>query len=485
MKPTPTSLLAQARVGLRALADRLAPPPVTLAEPTPAETPRRPDYAELGVSGTRMAGGRISGYELNRDLTGSQWVATAEEMTRTDPAAQGVVDATVQTLMSETWEWQPASDDDGQPDAHSQQASSFLNEAFGLASKRPRMTGGWEAAQQAIYRYIPVGYRYLEEIYRIEDGRVWLDHYADREPSAHAEWVTDPTTGDLSAVEQYDWQSGLKRRAKPIPASKLVLFTRGRTGDNFEGVGLCRPMYVWWQLKRHAYDLLAIGTERYAVGTPLVKTNRELLRTNGYSDADIDQLVNTAKAQAKAYISHEQGYLATVEGIALEIFGDNAFDPARLLSVIDKCDEQMHGAGMLGFLRLGINDTGSRSVGEVSESFFRRAAVNHNDYVAQVVTGGTAARLLRWNFPSLPKRLHPRLVHEGLLDSPLVANSAAIGQGVRDGLLTWTDQDEADYRRANKLRPLPKGMQRTALDRTASRDPAAALAAVMAERSTR
>ena len=419
------------------------------------ETPTRPEFSEIGASGTRLTGGWISGYEQNASLSGAMWAQECELMLRTDPQVSSIIDAVIQTLLSGTWRFSPVEGSEG-----SARAAEYLNECFGMAGKRGRLQGGWEATLAKILGYVPLGYRYLEEVYSVSEGRVWLRKLSDREPSAHRRWITDDRTGDLVAVEQQ--VVGSRSGTKQIPANKLVLFTRRQSGQNYEGRGLMRSMHPWFLLKRHTYDLLAIGAERWTTPTPIVRVDRQAAIEAGFSDEQINQAVEAAKANAKAYVAHEAAYLIEIVGVSFDIFGAGAFDPEKAASIIRVCDEQMTAAALLGFLRLGVTDTGSRSVGEVLQSFFRRACINDLDVVAQVIGGpagpgtGTAGRLLSWNFPSLPASEAPRLVHEGLNPSPLMELAASLPSWVQSQLLTWSRNDQDALRHAAGLDPLPE-----------------------------
>lgn len=444
------------------------------------ETPRRPDYNETGISGTRLNTGFISGYETNEALTGREWAAQCELMLRADPQVSAINDAVMQTLLSATWRWKPVDTE------ASAAAADYLNECFGMAGKRGRLLGGWEAALANILGFIPVGYRYLEEVYEPRDGRVWLRKLADREPSAHMQWHSDPKTGELVSVEQQDITASGKSNLEPIPAHKLVLFTRRRTGQNYEGRGLLRSMHPWFLLKRHVYDLMAIGAERWTVPTPKVKVNLGAAASSGIEDAKVTEWTDAAKLQAKAYLSHQAGFLVENDVVTFDVFGGGAFDPSRAAAMIAVCDEQMAAAAMLGFLRLGVTDTGSRSVGEVLQTFFRRACINDLDTVCNTIGGpagpgtGTAGRLLKWNFPSLPEAEYPALEHEGLNVSPLLELLPHLPGLVQGGLVDWQRRDQQALRQAATLDPLPDDVpESTGLDAMARVNPVGALATVM------
>ena len=72
----------------------------------------RPTRRELGVSGTRLSGGRISGYEQNDQLYGLNGVLASEEMYRTDSAVFRHWQTTKQTLLSADYYVKPGIEGD-------------------------------------------------------------------------------------------------------------------------------------------------------------------------------------------------------------------------------------------------------------------------------------------------------------------------------------------------------------------------------------
>ena len=58
-----------------------------------------PRFKTLGITGTQLSGGTITGYEQNAQLTGLSWVKAAEEMLRTDPVVRRSWHMLRQTLL--------------------------------------------------------------------------------------------------------------------------------------------------------------------------------------------------------------------------------------------------------------------------------------------------------------------------------------------------------------------------------------------------
>ena len=151
----------------------------------------------------------------------------------------------------------------------------FANECWGFDGYAGQMTTSWENQLAYLFEFIPLGYRYAEEIYRVGPDsqgkiKVWLDHYADREPSAHSRWLSRDSQ-NLDGVLQNT--VGTTYTPEPIPANKLLLLTLNKTGSNFEGVGMLRPVWWWWRTKQRVSNLMCVGLDRWAVPTPKVKVD--------------------------------------------------------------------------------------------------------------------------------------------------------------------------------------------------------------------
>lgn len=442
-----------------------------------------PRFTSKGISGTQLSGGVISGYERNTQLTGLNWVTEAEDMLRTDPVVRRSWHMLRQTLLSATWRFESA--DDADPVAI--ELARFANECFGLDGYAGQMSLSWEEQLSYLLEFVPIGYRYAEELYRVgpdENGKikVWLDHYADREPSAHMKWLSRDNQS-LDGVLQN--MVGIGKVPEPIPANKLLLLTLNRTGSNFEGAGMLRPVWWWWRTKQRVANLMCVGVDRWAIPAPKVKVDRSKAEMAGLTDADINSMVDEAEAQAQAFLSSEQSYLIENDVVTFDNYAaaPNLYAQGPL-DIIRECDNQISQAFLAQFANLGISDTGSRSVGEVHLSVFRRAAINLCDLVASAVNGvdrrggGTVGRLVRWNYGAVDPSKLPRLTHSGLDTDDLAEALGMLPALVQAGLLTPDDDLERAIRERLGAGDLPEGASRTAQERTtpAALSPVASLA---------
>ena len=434
---------------------------------------RYPNFRTYGITGTQLNGGSISGYENNAKLTGLSWVNEAEEMLRTDPVVRRSWHMLRQTLLSATWRFIPGIEND----PLSEELARYANEAWGFDGHAGQMSMSWEDQLAYLFEYVPLGYRYAEEVYKVgldANGKtkIWLDYYADREPSAHSDWLSRDGQ-HLDGVLQNT--VGITKTPAPIPANKLLLLTLNKTGSNFEGIGMLRPVWWWWRTKQRVSNMMCVGLDRWAVPTPKVTIDRSVAELQGLNDSDIDVMVNDAEAQAAAFISSEQSYL--IENAAIK-FDTYAAQPNLYaqgpLDIIKECDNQISQAFLAQFANLGITDTGARSVGEIHLSMFRRAAINLCDIVASRVSGvdrsgaGTIGRLIKFNYGAVEPSKLPRLVHTGLDTDDLAESLGMLGPLVQYGLLTPDDELERAIRERLGAGDLPEDAQRSALERTAT-----------------
>ena len=438
---------------------------------TPYHKALFPRFTTKGISGTQLSGGKITGKERNPKLTGINWIREAEDMLQTDPVVRRSWHMLRQTLLSASWRFVPGVEND----PVSETLASYANEAFGFDGFAGQMSISWEEQLSYLWEFVPFGYRYAEEIYKVgpdSNGkvRVWLDYFADREPSAHNQWLSQDGQ-HLDGVIQNT--VGYTYTPEPIPANKLLLLTLNRTGSNFEGIGMLRPVWWWWRTKQRVSNLMCVGLERWAIPTPKVKVDRSQAEQQGLTDSDLNAMIDDAADQAQAFLATEQSYLVESPVIQFDSYGmtPNLYSQGPL-DIIKECDNQISQAFLAQFANLGITDSGARSVGEVHLSVFRRAAINLCDIVASQISGqdrrggGTIGRLIRWNYGYIDPSKLPRLTHTGLDTDDLAESLAMLPGLVQFGLLTPDNELERAIRERLGAGDLPEEAERSAMDRT-------------------
>ena len=247
-----------------------------------------------------------------------------------------------QTLLSASWRFESARIGDPVCD----ELARFANECFGFDGYSGQMSLSWEQQLSYLWEFVPLGYRYAEEVYRVgpdANGRikVWLDRYADREPSAHQKWLSRDGQ-QLDGV--YQDMVG-KIVPEPIPSNKMILLTLNKTGSNFEGVGMLRSCWWWWRTKQRVSNMMLVGLDRWAVPTPKVTVDRSVAEQQGYTQSDIEAMIDEAEAQAQNFLSSEQSYLVESSAVKFDNYSvmPNLYSQGPI-DIITKCDSQIAAA---------------------------------------------------------------------------------------------------------------------------------------------
>jgi len=431
-----------------------------------------PAFRSRGITGTQLGGGQISGLENNTSLIGSAWISEAEEMLRTDPIVRRSWHMLRQTLLSATWRFEA-----GMPgDPIAEKMKDYANEAFGFDGFSGQMSLSFEDQLAYMLEFVPVGYRYCEELYRAGldskgELKIWLDRFADREPSAHRQWLSRDNQNLDGVIQNMIGTI----TPEPIPSNKLLLLTLNKTGSNFEGVGMLRPAWWSWRTKQKTSNMMLVGLDRWAIPTPKVTVDRSVAEMQGLTDGDISAMIDDAEGQARAFLSSEQSYLVENAAVKFDTYSTTPYLYSQgPLDIIKLCNTEISAAFLTQFADLGNTETGSRSVGEIHLSVFRRAAINLLDLVSSAISGvgrrggGTIGRLIRWNFGAVDPSKLPRLTHSGLQTDDLAESMGMLPGLVQSGLLTPDDELERAIRERLGAGDLPEDAQRSSAERAAA-----------------
>lgn len=399
-------------------------PAPALANESTAKQSRR-----AASSGTRISGGRIQGVEKNPDLSGpGRWAEQATQMLRTDPHLRGLDRALRNTLLSATIaaEMPPAATQQKSKRAQlkakrrARRNVDFINSVFGWDGHPGQMREPWEAYMARIVMFPSYGFRVMEEVYRLNaKDQVVLDQYFDTTPESIYRWIPDVLTGDLAYIQQRHWAQG-EPQPRPIPANKAVVFSMERQGRNYEGNGLLRPCWSAYRGRQHLWDQLLVGATRWAMPIPQV-TVAPLLGADGdpYDtateiNAQREEMVETAINLVSGVTSH----VAATQNVKLETYGDGAFKGVKeLIESIVQLGREQSFAYLANHMELGVQDTGSRAVGETHHDAYLASVINIMDAIVATVVQ-TVRRLLQINFYGIdvpiPPDEMPVLKHRGL-----------------------------------------------------------------------
>lgn len=213
------------------------------------------------------------------------------------------------------------------------------------------------------------GFAVMERTFtRGKDGRVVLADMALRPAETVAEWVYD---GDeLVAIRQALTMTQLRNPNPEIPMERVYLFRTVSIKDNPEGRSILRRAYIPYVREKAHRDLEAIGHERDATGTPIVRVPKEILAATAGTDAytrktaaqNIAKRIKTGQEVGVVLSSEilEDSKTPAYDVSLLKSPGDRQFDAGP---IIDRCNREKLFATGTDVLLLGHEKTGALNEG--------------------------------------------------------------------------------------------------------------------------
>lgn len=439
-----------------------APPTVVLefrsVAPTPTAVPT-PATNEIGISGTTNYQGRLvvepntalqheRAFGLAGTLTWGEW----ERLVRTDPACASALEPTRAQLRDARVDVEAA---EGVPNA--QKHADFLE--WNLTE---RMAPGWDEVIQQMANALPFGFALHELVMVAGESKLLpggfgyvLERLAERLPSSiHPNgWLEKD--GELVNIRQLGVDStGRWRGDIYLPASKVLLTTWNRTGNNYQGWSIFRPVWYVAKIREQLLKVLAVGMQRESCGIPAAVSN-----TTNPKALDENQREKLETMLANL-VYHENASIVMPEGWTLEwIFSAGANKSSVLdawsrlgLVILEQAQAQQQ--------YLGTSNTGSRAVGQVHDAgadSFAQGVVATLEGVLNGVGSrpytGLAKKLIDANWG--PQTAYPN-IRITLKKSKLAATdrTAAALTARQAGLLTPTSDDENVMREELGFEPM-------------------------------
>ena len=342
----------------------------------------RAEAVPIGSRGLKNMGGVIS-EEYQKELrTLRQRVAVYSEMAN-DPYLGAALNV-LETLMAGIeYRIQPKKGNEGSPRA--------INEAEFVSWALRGMETSWEDFMSELLTMLTHGFAAMERTFKIHQpperwrpvegasntsvldkerwaGRVVFADIALRPAETVWEWVYD---GDrLVALKQQLTATQVQDTTPTIPMERVYLFRTVSIKNNPEGRSILRRAYIPYVREKHHRDLEAIGHERDATGTPIVRVPKEIMSaeagTTAYTRKQAAQ--NIAKrmktgTEVGVVLSsevHEESKTPLYDVSLLKSPGERQFDAGP---IIERCNREKLFATGTDMILLGHEKTGALNEG--------------------------------------------------------------------------------------------------------------------------
>ena len=338
---------------------------------------------EKGASGTRNFNGRIENGDPNTSLThslaygtGAKW-GEWETLVRTDPDIASALSYVVSPLRDALLNVEPAEHPLVDP-VEAQKHADFVK--FNL--EHFLQTRWVDLVQQQVRGALGSGFALHEKVHAVCEhpllpgGKGYgVRRLAERLPSTVAvngwrERENENGEVDLAVVVQRGQMrvagnaTSMMLSDIELPAESLLLTTWDRSGNNYAGCSIFRPVYYLARVRQALARIIAIGHERESLGVPVASGDTDL------DEAKYQELLR----QLEDIRFHEDAAMVMPKGWKLEFITSAATNKQSVIDaynhlgmlILRQCNAQL--------LALGTSDnTGNRSLGEVhagvSESF--------------------------------------------------------------------------------------------------------------------
>lgn len=307
-------------------------------------------------------------------------------------------------------------------------------------------------------RYIHYGSLLFEVIWEAVDPRTGWSvpvEIAARLPSSILRWGDGD---ELGPVLQRTPSGSVE-----LPGSKLLLFSMGRISSDWLGLAASRSAWGPWTRMNEAIDLRMSGLARRGMTPAKVKSDPAGAMRSSISEGLLTKLTADAVEGVVAAMSGQNPVIVDTPGVVETDFGSaDGFDGAAYLAAEAREVENIYAAYSVEFLRMGINGSGNRSLGEVHMDLLRRIIVDDVEEICDTMNGpwrpggGLVGALCELNFGVGDPRDLPTITVTGLDPQPLLEALAQLGSLKDSGWLTPQDADENTLRRAMRM-PLFEG----------------------------
>lgn len=171
--------------------------------------------------------------------------------------------------------------------------AAFVEDAF-----FKRMEGTFDDFLRQALTMLPFGFSIFEKVYKEEGGKIYIKKLAQRLARSVWKWNREPD-GRVGITQFLYMNDEGKPANVDIPASKLLIFSFRREGDNFQGVSVLRSSYKPWYIKDTLYKLDAVKHERMAIGIPILTLPQSHTDND---EAEAENILASLRATEKSYV---------------------------------------------------------------------------------------------------------------------------------------------------------------------------------------
>lgn len=402
---------------------------------------------EVGISGTANFGGEVvaeSNHKLLWNLAhgtpGVRGWGEWEKARRTDEAVAKSLNHVLGPVRDSRVDVVEAADNPNGK-AHAE----FIRECI------KNVSPGWsEFLTQSLGGALMSGFALHEECWSVVESK-WapsgkgmaITKMAERLPnSVKSNGWLESDDGDLRAIAQLG-PRGSKWENVELPASKVFLNTWDRSGNNYLGYSVYRPVWYLIQIRAEIAKIIGVSMVREGAGIPIAISK----------DDNSQELTEPERETLQEFISncvyHENAGVIMPRGWDLKWLFSPSTSRSAIIEAYNHLGLMVMAQVGAQQLNLGTGSTGSRSVGEVHDATsiaFIQGALSHQEDLLNGVSGRAYTGWVRKqiDFTFGPQKSYPRVkLTLKKPQLPVLERFTAAKLAKDAGLISkWTRDDE-------------------------------------------
>lgn len=387
-----------------------------------ADTPKRVNSKQLGVSGLR----RYGPYVYEEFLPELRWPNAGkiyQEMSDNDAVIGSILYLAEMLIRGSSWTVEPASES-----AEDIEAAKFLESCM------HDMDMSWANTICEILSMLTYGFSFHEIVYKVRrgpsesngrykskysDGRIGWRRLPIRAQTSLAEWEFNDE-GDVTAFIQ---QCEPMFKRVRIPMSKGLLFRTRISKDNPEGKSLLRNAYRAWFFKKHFEEIEGIGIERDLAGFPVLTAPENMDLWDDTNPEMVKLKANAEDLVASVRRDSEEGILLPA-GWKLELLTSGSSRQIDIGSTIERYDNRIAITMLSDIILIGNTKSGSFALADTKQSLLAAALQAQLSNIADVFNAKAVPDLFKYNtFKNLTD--YPKIV-PGNIQTPSLNEVALV-----------------------------------------------------------
>lgn len=415
--------------------------------------PKAPAFAEVGVSGLKVASGYVS-EEFLTELRGSNANKIYRQMSESDPIVRAVLTAVELILRAVDWRVEPA-DDSSEAESEAEFVESLLDDmshtfADFIGEALSMLAFGWSYHEIVLKRRVGPDQTDGSLRSKFTDGRVGIRKLPIRSQDSLLRWEMQDDGGIAGLWQQPPMGGGLLY----IPIERALLFRTTSKKNNPEGVSILRSAYRPWHLLKTIEDMEAIGIERELAGLPVVSVPGSIMSDS--ATAAQQAAYATWKKVARDLKFNQQGGVVKPSDTWPDKEGNPTSEPlykVELLStggrraidtdpVVRRHQQNIARSALADFIMLG-DQRGSYALSRNKAELFLRACESYLNQIA-----GTLNRFLLprvWAYNDIDPDLMPELKPGRVAPVDLAEIAAFITARAQAGEPLFPNQDLSEW----------------------------------------